>query len=57
MLVLSRRKGQTVVLDGVGQVSIKVLSGRRVKLAIEAPPGVRVLREELIQRLAVSRPR
>jgi len=57
MLVLSRRKGQSVVLDGVGQVSIKVLSGRRVKLAIEAPPGVRVLREELIQRLAASRPR
>jgi carbon storage regulator CsrA len=57
MLVLSRRKGETVVLDGVGQVSIKVLSGRRVKLAIEAPPGVRVLREELVQRQASLRPR
>ena len=50
MLVLSRRKGEAIVIDGPVPVSIRVLSGRKVKLAIEAPESVRVYREEVLER-------
>ena len=49
MLVLSRRCRETIVLPGDG-VTIRVLEIRsnRVRLGIEAPSGVSVLRGELI---------
>lgn len=47
MLVLSRKVGQKVKLGK--NITIEVLGkpGTRVKLAIEAPPEVKVLRGEL----------
>jgi carbon storage regulator len=49
MLVLSRRCRESIVLPGDG-VTIRVLEIRanRVRLGIEAPSGVSVLRGELI---------
>ncbi len=51
MLVLSRRPNEKIVLPGLG-VTVQVVSVRPgvVRLGIEAPSGVRVLREELLQR-------
>jgi carbon storage regulator CsrA len=50
MLVLSRRSNEKLILPTLG-VTIHVLGvkGGTVKIGIEAPPEVRVLREELIQ--------
>jgi carbon storage regulator CsrA len=51
MLVLSRRPGESIVLTSLG-VSVRVVSlkGGVVRLGIEAPPEVKVVREELLAR-------
>jgi carbon storage regulator CsrA len=47
MLVLSRKKGELIVIGG-GAVIIKVVStGKRVKLAFAANPGVTIQRAEI----------
>lgn len=51
MLVLSRRINEKIVLPGL-KVTIQVvaLEGGRVRLGIEAPATVAILREELCQK-------
>jgi carbon storage regulator len=55
MLVLTRRIGETIVMDG--NIHLKVLSieGRKVRLGIAAPPSVGVYREEAAYRLKVKK--
>lgn len=49
MLVLRRKPGEAIVLNGVVRVVIGEISpDGRVKLLIDAPPDVIVLREELL---------
>jgi carbon storage regulator len=48
MLVLSRRNGESIVIDGTIIVKIIEVHGQQVRLGIEAPEEVRVLREELL---------
>jgi carbon storage regulator len=48
MLVLSRRIGERIVIDGQITVKIIEVQGEKVRLGIEAPADVRVLREELL---------
>jgi len=50
MLVLSRRSGEQIVIDGKITVKIIEVHERQVRLGIEAPDDVRVLREELVDR-------
>ena len=47
MLVLSRKPGEKVVITGGITVSVLEVVGCRVKLGIEAPDQVRVLRAEM----------
>lgn len=47
MLVLSRKVGERVVIDGGVTVVVTKVVGNRVTLGIEAPPSVHVLRGEL----------
>jgi carbon storage regulator len=47
MLVLSRRKSQRIRLGDSIVVTVVQVSGDRVRLGIEAPADVRVLRDEL----------
>src|SRR2546423_909286 len=56
MLVLTRRPGEAIVLPGLG-VTVRVLSvkGRCVRVGVEAPPSVAVLRDELLA-LPAARP-
>ena len=51
MLVLTRRPNETIVLPGPG-VTIRVLSSKNnaVRVGIEAPPDIAVLRGELHDR-------
>ena len=52
MLILSRKKGQRVVIGGRIVLTIADIRGDRVSLAFEAPPEVTIHREEIHQRLA-----
>jgi carbon storage regulator len=48
MLVLSRKINETIVIGGNIRVTMTSIRNRQVRLAIDAPPEVRVMREELI---------
>ena len=47
MLVLSRRKGESVIINDNIQVTVVELRGDKVRLGIEAPPEVPVHRQEV----------
>ncbi len=48
MLVLSRKVGEAIVLDDKTIVTIKEITKDGVKLAVEAPREVKILRKELV---------
>ena len=48
MLVLSRKIGESIVIGGDVVVTVREMHGGRIRLAIEAPSDVLVLRKELI---------
>jgi carbon storage regulator len=47
MLVLSRKVGEQIVIDGNITLIINRIDGNRVSIAIEAPKDVKILRSEL----------
>lgn len=47
MLVLSRKTDESILIDGNIRVTVLGLRGNQVRLGIEAPGQVRILREEL----------
>ncbi len=49
MLVLSRKKSEKIRLGDSIQITIVRVCGNKVRLGIQAPPDVAVLREELNQ--------
>jgi carbon storage regulator CsrA len=48
MLVLSRKINEAIVIDGSIRITMTSISNRQVRLGIDAPPDVRILREELL---------
>jgi carbon storage regulator len=50
MLVLRRKVEEAIVLDGSIRVVVLAVEGERVKLGIEAPDRVAIVREELLLR-------
>jgi carbon storage regulator len=52
MLVLTRRVGETIVIDHDIRVTIVSVRGERVRLGISAPKLVQVDREEIHERRA-----
>lgn len=47
MLVLSRKVGEEICIDGVIKVTVLGISGSRIRLGIEAPKHLPVVRSEL----------
>jgi len=47
MLVLSRKKGESVIISGNIEVSILEISGDSVKIGFNAPPEIKVYRREI----------
>ena len=47
MLVLSRKRGETIVIDDRIRVTVEGISGGRVRLSISAPADVSVDRQEV----------
>jgi len=49
MLILSRRKDESVIIDGRIEVAVVDIKGDQVKLGIKAPRDVKVFRNEVFQ--------
>lgn len=47
MLILSRKAGESLVLDGGIEIKITEIYGDKVRIGIDAPPQVKVYRKEL----------
>jgi carbon storage regulator len=48
MLVLSRKLNEKIVIDGGIVVTVVKIDRNQVRLGIEAPPNVRIFREEIV---------
>lgn len=49
MLVLSRKKGESIIIDGKIEVKVIAVEGELVKLGIDAPKTVSIHRQEVYQ--------
>jgi carbon storage regulator len=50
MLVLCRKLNEKIVIDGGITLTVLKVDGNRVKIGIEAPESVNILRGELLER-------
>lgn len=55
MLVLTRKLNETIIIDGDICITVLGIRGNQVRIGIEAPEQIRVLREELCQETSASR--
>lgn len=54
MLVLSRKKGQSIVIgDGI-EIFVVSVEGDQVKIGIDAPPEIKVYRKEVLEAIRES---
>ena len=51
MLVLTRKVGDTIILDGDIGITVMDIQGNHVRIGIDEPEEVKVYREEIYQRL------
>ena len=54
MLVLSRKKNESVIIDDNIQVTIVEVRGDKVRLGINAPKDIVVHREEIAQKIGAQ---
>ncbi len=54
MLVLSRKVGEKLVIDGNVTVEVVKIQGNRITLGIVAPENVKILREELTRQSSTA---
>ena len=52
-LILGRKAGQWLLIGDV-RVKVKEVRGETIRLVIEAPDGIQIVREELLDRLATD---
>ena len=52
MLVLRRKVGESIILSGMISISVLAVEGERVKIGINAPADVTIVREELLRALS-----
>jgi carbon storage regulator len=50
MLVLTRKIGEEIIIDGRIRVTVTQIKGDKVRIGIAAPPEVRVDRQEVHER-------
>ena len=54
MLVLTRKTGQSIVIDGGIEITVLEVRGEQVRLGIAAPREIRVNRKELLAQLEAA---
>ncbi len=52
MLVLTRRAGEVIVIDGAIRITVVGVKGEKVRLGVSAPASVRVDRQEVHEQRA-----
>jgi carbon storage regulator len=52
MLILSRRPGDAILIDGGIRIVVLAADSRGVRLGIEAPANVNIVREEIVNQIA-----
>lgn len=57
MLILTRRIGETLIIDDKTRVTILGVQGNQVRIGIRAPKDIAVHREEIHQRLMLEKER
>ena len=55
MLVLTRKVGSSIVIDGQIKIQVVQVKGRQVRLGIDAPKATKVHREEVQQSIRKER--
>lgn len=51
MLILTRRVGEAILIDGGVRIVVLGVDGGGVRLGIEAPSSIGIVREEIVQRI------
>jgi carbon storage regulator len=54
MLILSRREGDAIIIDGGIRIVIVACDRKGVRIGIEAPPDVSIVREEIATQIAAE---
>ena len=57
MLVLTRKLNESIIVDGDIRITIVGIRGHHVRVGIEAPDSVPIIREELCDRAERTAPR
>lgn len=55
MLVLARKCGESLIIGDDIEITITEISGDKVKLGINAPKSVQILRKELVQTIEANK--
>ena len=50
MLVLSRKRNEAIVIDGDIRIMVVAVHGNQVRLGVDAPDSVKIVRKELRDR-------
>jgi len=56
MLILTRKVGETIVIDGNVKVVIMGIEGKNIRIGVDAPRVVTVHREEIQERIDNGEP-
>jgi len=56
MLVLTRKTGQSIVIDGGIEITVLEVRGEQVRLGIAAPREIKVNRKELLAQMETPAP-
>ena len=54
MLILSRKPGDAVIIEGGIRIVVLASDRRGVRIGIEAPPTVNIVREEILAQVATA---
>jgi carbon storage regulator len=55
MLILTRRPGETIIIDDNIKISVLGTEGRQVRLGIDAPIEISVHREEIYNKIQAEK--
>lgn len=55
MLILSRKCGESLIINNEIELKVTEISGDKVKIGIEAPKDYKILRKELCQTVEYNR--
>lgn len=51
MLILSRKKDESIIIDGNIEIKIVEIEDGKVKIGIEAPRNIEIMRKEIYKRI------